>query len=104
MTTGLAAKTTPTRTPGEDFGPRPRARVSTASETRGGLLLMAPYVVLLLVAGVIPVAYAIKTSLERAPTPVDPSSGFGGLDSFKTAVQDYRFVDTFVNILGTLVI
>jgi multiple sugar transport system permease protein len=104
MTTGLAEKAAMARTPGEDFGPRPRARVSTGSETRGAWILMAPYVVLLLFAGLIPVAYAVKTSLQRSPTPVDPSSGFGGLDSFKTAVQDYRFVDTFVNVLGTLVI
>jgi multiple sugar transport system permease protein len=65
---------------------------------------MAPYVVLLLVGGVIPVGYAIKTSLMRAPTPLDPTSGFGGIDSFKTVVQDFRFVDTFLNILATIAI
>nr|WP_269330418.1 sugar ABC transporter permease [Kineosporia babensis] len=65
---------------------------------------MAPYLVLLLIAGVVPIGYAIKTSLERSPTPLDPSSGFGGLDSFRTVVTDFRFVDTFLNIGAVLVV
>jgi len=73
-------------------------------ESRGAWLLMAPYVALLLVAGVIPIGYALVTSLRRVPTPVDPSSGFGGLDSFRTVVTDFRFLDTFVNIFAVLVV
>ena len=73
-------------------------------ETFGAWTLMAPYVILLLVAGVIPIAYAVKTSLERAATPLDPSTGFGGIDSYKTVFEDFRFTDTFLNIGAVMVI
>ena len=81
-----------------------RARLSRPSETRGAWMLMAPYIVLLLVGGIIPVAYAIQTSLLRSPTPLDPSSGFGGIDSFRTVVTDFRFTDTFLNVFATLAV
>ena len=104
MTTGLTQERTH-RAPSSPSERRPRRRrVATGGETRGAWTLMAPYVVLLLVGGIIPVGYALKTSLMRAPTPLDPTSGFGGIDSFKTVVQDFRFVDTFVNILATIAI
>ena len=83
---------------------RPRAKVSRPSETRGAWLLLAPYVVLLLVGGIVPVGYAVKTALEKPPTPLDPSGGFGGVASFKAVVTDFRFVDTFQNVFATLVI
>lgn len=98
----LDTGTSPPRQPVEQR--RPRRRVSRPSETRGAWLLMAPYVVLLLVAGIIPVAYAIVTALQKPPTPLDPGGGFGGVESFRTVVSDYRFVDTFVNIFATLVV
>jgi multiple sugar transport system permease protein len=107
MTTGLTEERTlsaPTRPADRRRRRARRGRLARGSETRGAWTLMAPYVVLLCVGGLIPVGYAVKTSLMRAPTPLDPSSGFGGVDSFKTVVQDFRFVDTFVNILSTLVI
>ncbi|MBB6627721.1 sugar ABC transporter permease [Nocardioides sp. KIGAM211] len=105
MTTGLteerqAVPPPPAPTPTR----RPRTRVSRPSEARGAWLLMSPYVVLLMIAGVIPIGYAVETSLKRAPTPLDPTSGFGGIDSYKTVVSDYRFVDTFMNIGAVLVI
>jgi multiple sugar transport system permease protein len=83
---------------------RPRAKVSMPSETRGAWLLLSPYVVLLLVGGIVPVGYAVKTALEKPPTPLDPSGGFGGVASFKTVFTDFRFVDTFQNVFATLVI
>jgi ABC-type sugar transport system permease subunit len=81
-----------------------RARISRPSEARGAWMLLAPYMVLLLVGGLIPVGYAIETSLLRSPTPLDPSSGFGGIDSFRTVVTDFRFADTFLNVFATLVV
>jgi multiple sugar transport system permease protein len=81
-----------------------RARISRPSEARGAWMLLAPYVVLLLVGGIIPVGYALGTSLLRSPTPLDPSSGFGGVDSFRTVVTDFRFADTFLNVFATLVV
>jgi multiple sugar transport system permease protein len=84
--------------------PRRRTRVARPSETRGAWTLLAPYLVLLMIGGIIPVGYALVTSLQRAPTPLDPSSGFGGVDSFVTVVEDFRFVDTFLNVFATLVV
>lgn len=81
-----------------------RQRVSNGSETRGAWMLMAPYVVLLLVAGIIPVGYAFVTALQKPPTPLEPDPGFGGIESFRTVVGDYRFVETFLNIFATLVV
>jgi ABC-type sugar transport system permease subunit len=74
------------------------------SETRGAWVLLSPYVLLLLVAGMVPVGYALYTSLLRPPTPVRPEAGFGGLSSFATVVTDFRFVETFLNIAAVLVI
>lgn len=74
------------------------------SETRGAWTLLAPYIVLLLVAGIIPVGYAIVTAMLRPPTPVNPTPGFGGISSFVTVVTDYRFLDTFLNIGAVLVV
>jgi multiple sugar transport system permease protein len=107
MTTGLT-EGRPLSAPASPAPPptrRSRRRhMSSGSETRGAWTLMTPYAVLLLIGGLIPVGYAVETSLLRAPTPLDPSSGFGGIDSFKTAVQDFRFVDSFLNILATIAI
>lgn len=81
-----------------------RRRISNGSETRGAWTLMAPYVLLLLVAGIIPVGYAFKTALQKPPTPLEPNPGFGGIESFRTVVTDYRFVDTFLNIFATIAV
>src|SRR5947208_5261822 len=83
---------------------RSRTKVSPSSETRGAWILLSPYVVLLLVGGIVPVGYAVKTALEKPPTPLDPSTGFGGVASFKTVFTDFRFADTFENVFATLVI
>ena len=106
MTTGLIEDGRAAAAPVASAPPRRRrrGRVSSASETRGAWVLMAPYVVLLMIGGIIPVGYALKTSLERSPTPLDPTTGFGGVDSFKHVVTDYRFVDTFMNIFATIAI
>lgn len=83
---------------------RPKRRAPHRVEARGAWILMTPYILLFLVAAAIPIAYAFYISLQKAPTLVNPDSGFGGLDSFITAVSDYRFIDTFINIFTVMVI
>lgn len=73
-------------------------------EARGAWILMSPYMVLLLVAGVIPIAYAFVIAFQTPPTPLNPEVSFGGLESFTTVVTDYRFLDTFANIFSVLVV
>lgn len=73
-------------------------------EGRGAWILMTPYILLFLVAAAIPIAYAFYISLQKAPTLVNPQSGFGGIDSFITAVTDYRFIDTFINIFTVMIV
>jgi len=74
------------------------------SEARGAWILLAPYTVLFLVAAAIPIGYALVISMQRAPTLVNPTSGFGGFDSFVTVVTDYRFMSTFINIFSVMII
>lgn len=73
-------------------------------EARGALILLSPYILLFLVAAAIPIGYAFWISLQKAPTLVNPQAGFGGLESFVTAVTDYRFFGTFVNIFTVMAI
>lgn len=79
-------------------------RVSRPSEVRGAWMLLTPYLLLLMVAGVIPILYALIIAFQKPPTPLDPSTGFGGVKSFQTVVTDYRFADTFINIGAVLII
>jgi multiple sugar transport system permease protein len=68
------------------------------AETRGAWILVAPFVVLMLVAGIVPTAYALVKSLQDA-------NGQGiGISSFQRIIGDFRFVDTFVHIGITLVV
>lgn len=84
---------------------RRKSRRYPRSERRGAWLLLLPYGILLLIGGIIPIAYAVTTSLRKAPTPLQPRpTGFAGVDNFKTVVEDFRFVDTFVNIFATIAI
>lgn len=85
-------------------GKRRRGSSPHKAETVGAWILLAPYTVLFLVAAAIPIGYAFVISLQKAPTMVNPQSGFGGLDSFITVVSDYRFWSTFYNIFMVLII
>ncbi|NQX12540.1 sugar ABC transporter permease [Microbacteriaceae bacterium VKM Ac-2855] len=86
-------------------GGAPRRRGTLhRKEARGAWILLAPYTLLLLVAGIVPVLYALYTSLQKAPTPVNPDSGFGGIDSYVTVFSDFRFWGTFGNIFGVLLV
>jgi multiple sugar transport system permease protein len=68
------------------------------------LILLTPYLLLLAVAAVIPILYALYTALQKSPTLVNPKSGFGGFDSFLTVIRDYRFFGTFTNIFSVLLV
>lgn len=73
-------------------------------ERRGAWILLVPYLLLFSVAAVIPIFYAFYTAMQKSPTLVNPESGFGGFNSFITAVTDYRFLNTFGNIFSVLVV
>ncbi|CAN5123750.1 sugar ABC transporter permease [soil metagenome] len=83
---------------------KPRRRAPHRVEGRGAWILMTPYILLFLVAAAIPIGYAFFISLQKAPTLVNPQSGFGGIDSFIVTVTDYRFIDTFVNIFTVMIV
>ncbi|RLK46585.1 carbohydrate ABC transporter permease [Microbacterium telephonicum] len=82
----------------------PRRRAPHRAEVRGAWVLMAPYILLFLVAAAIPIVYALYISFQKPATLVNPQSGFGGFDAYITAVTDYRFVDTFVNIFTVMIV
>ena len=75
----------------------PRLRTPRWAEARSAFILVAPFCFLLLVAGVIPMAYGIYISLE------EPTGGYG-LSAYERIIGDFRFVDTFVHILITLLV
>jgi multiple sugar transport system permease protein len=60
---------------------------------------VAPYVLLLLVGGIIPTVYAVVKSLQN-----ESETGFGGVSSFVRVAGDFRFVETFANVALTLCI
>jgi len=74
------------------------------AEARGAWILTAPYLVLLLIGGIIPVGYALATAFQRPSTPLQPNGGFGSIESFRTVVTDFRFAETFLNIFTTLLV
>lgn len=76
---------------------RRNSRLSSR-ETAGAWLLSAPYILVFLVAAAVPIVFAVWDSLQKPSTILKPQGGFGGLSAFKSAVTDYRFLDTFKNI------
>ncbi|MGV8895237.1 MAG: carbohydrate ABC transporter permease [Rhodoglobus sp.] len=104
MSTSTTGSTRVAAAPAAQRLPNSKRRAPHHIEGRGAYILLAPYILLFLVAAAIPIAYAFYIALQKAPTLVNPQSGFGGLDSFVTAVTDYRFFDTFFNIFSVLVV
>ncbi len=95
--------------PEEVTGPAPSGRRGRShrlqrAEARGAWVLMTPYVILLLVAGIVPIGYAVVTALQTPPTPLNPAVGFGGAKSFVTVITDFRFLRTFGNIFAVLAV
>lgn len=88
---------------GQKRAPVGRSRARRA-EAVGAWTLLVPYTLLFLIGAAIPIGYAFVTALQKAPTPVDPSGGFGGLQSFVTVFTDHRFLGTFVNIFTVMIV
>jgi len=77
-----------------------RARVSRArhGEGLGAGILILPYLVVMLVAGVVPVIYAVQQSL------LDENGQFNGVKSYDTVVHYYDFVNTFKHIGSVIIV
>lgn len=102
--TATQTLTTAERRRGAPVVPLQRRRALHRVEARSAGILMLPYALLFLAAAAVPILYALWISFQKAPTFVDSSTGFGGLDAYITAVTDYRFIETFVNIFTVLII
>ncbi len=75
---------------------RPRA---TRAETAGALTLTAPYLVVLLLVGATPVAYALQQSLVSSV-----SGGFVGFANFSTVFQNFAFGTSFLDVATLLAV
>jgi multiple sugar transport system permease protein len=78
--------------------PRGTHRSAHRSEFTGAAFLAGPFVIVLVIAGILPTVYAIVKSLQDAK-----GQGFG-LSSFARIIGDFRFVDTFLHILVTIAV
>lgn len=76
---------------------RPRSRETRARLT--GLAFVTPYLVLLLGLGLTPTIYAIWESLSSSET-----AGGGGLDNYRRALTDFRFLPALVHVATFLAI
>ena len=76
---------------------RPRLRSPLWGEARAALILVAPFFLLLLIAGIIPMLYGIFISL-------DERGGGLGFSAYERIISDFRFADTFIHILTTLLV
>jgi ABC-type sugar transport system permease subunit len=68
------------------------------SENRGAALLILPYVLVMIVAGIAPVIYAVEQSL------LDQNGAFAGVQSYNTVVHYYDFLNTFKHIGSVIII
>jgi len=67
-------------------------------EGLGAGILILPYLVVMLVAGVVPVIYAVQQSL------LDENGQFNGVKSYDTVVHYYDFVNTFKHIGSVIIV
>jgi multiple sugar transport system permease protein len=63
-----------------------------------GLAFVGPYVVLMLVFGIIPAVYAVALAFSRA------DGGFAGLDNFVRVITDFRFLPAVQHVAVYLVL
>jgi multiple sugar transport system permease protein len=74
-------------------------------EVAGAWTLMFPYLVLLLIGGIIPIGYALWVSFQVSPTLLQPNlTGFGGFQAYVKAITDFRFARSFEDIFSVLII
>jgi multiple sugar transport system permease protein len=74
-------------------------------EVGGAWTLLFPYLVLLLIGGIIPIGYALWISVQVSPTLLQPNAtGFGGLQAYVKAITDFRFAQSFEDIFSVLII
>jgi multiple sugar transport system permease protein len=74
-------------------------------EVAGAWTLLFPYLILLLIGGLIPIGYALWVSFQVSPTLLQPNaSGFGGLQAYVKAITDFRFAQSFEDIFSVLII
>jgi multiple sugar transport system permease protein len=86
-------------------GRRHGHNATTRKEAVGAWTLMLPYLVLLLIGGIVPIAYALYISFQQSPTLLQPDkTGFGGLEAYVKAVSDFRFGQSFLDIFTVLII
>lgn len=81
--------------------PRPTVRAGNrvvGRPRRSGYLLVAPYVVLLVVVGLLPAAYAAELAVTSF------TGQFSGVTNFVNSYHDFRFAPAFENIAMFLVI
>ena len=69
------------------------------AEGLGAAVLVGPYLILLMIAGIVPTIYAVVQSLQSTS-----GTGFAGLANFALIIGDFRFFATFENILITLLV
>jgi multiple sugar transport system permease protein len=85
--------------------PRHGHNATTRKEAAGAWTLMLPYLVLLLIGGIVPIAYALYISFQQSPSLLEPNkTGFGGLQAYVKAVSDFRFAQSFADIFSVLII
>jgi multiple sugar transport system permease protein len=65
----------------------------------GAGILVGPYLILLLIAGVVPTIYAVIQSFQS-----ESGTGFAGFANFGRIIGDFRFFLTFQHILITLLV
>jgi hypothetical protein len=74
-------------------------------EVAGAWTLMFPYLILLLIGGIIPIGYALWVSVQQSPTLLEPNkTGFGGLAAYVKAITDFRFAQSFEDIFTVLLV
>jgi len=105
MTTNTVASLPETRRAPLATRRRPGHNATSRKEALGAWTLLLPYLVLLLIGGIVPIAYALYISFQQSPTLLEPDkTGFGGLQAYVKAVSDFRFGQSFLDIFSVLII